>query len=98
MNREQVLRILREHQEELRECGVEHLRIFGSVARDEANEQSDVDLLADFNPEKRLSLISVASIQVRLSEILQSEVDLSSPKWLKGRVFERAEKEWVLAF
>ena len=89
MRRDEALRILKEHEGELRERGVVHMRIFGSVARDEANMESDVDLLADFDPERRLGLIAVSSIQVRLSEIFQATVDLSSPSWLKPRVYEQ---------
>ena len=98
MRRDEALRILKEHEGELRDRGVLHLRIFGSVARDEANAESDVDLLADFDPDRRMGLIALSSIQARLSEIVRAHVDLSSPGWLKPRVYERASKEWVLAF
>ena len=98
MRRDEALRILKEHEEELRERGVVHIRIFGSVARDEANADSDVDLLADFDPERKLGLLAIGSLQVRLSEIFETNVDLSSPGWLKPRIHARAEKEWVLAF
>jgi predicted nucleotidyltransferase len=98
MDREAVLSVLREHADELRSCGVTHLQIFGSVARGDATDGSDVDLLADFDAEKRLSLLGVAGIQVRLEEMLGRSVDLSSPAWLKPRVSERAMREAVVVF
>ena len=46
-SRADVLRVLREHEAELRAMGVERLFLFGSFARDEAEPGSDVDLLVD---------------------------------------------------
>ena len=43
------MRILREHRAELDAMGVRSLSIFGSVARDEAGPESDVDLLVEFD-------------------------------------------------
>lgn len=43
MNREEVLQILRTHQQELKDLGVRSLELFGSVARNEARPDSDVD-------------------------------------------------------
>lgn len=50
MTREEVLRILAEHRDELRKrFGVKSLALFGSVVRNEAREKSDVDLLVEFD-------------------------------------------------
>ena len=49
MKRDEVLKILADHRDELRQqFGVKSLALFGSVARDEATETSDVDLLVEF--------------------------------------------------
>ena len=45
LRRAEVVRLLAEHREELAELGVISLSVFGSVARDEAGPESDVDLL-----------------------------------------------------
>ena len=63
MDRSHVLKTLREHESELREAGVVHLRLFGSLARDDGAQHSDVDLLAEFDKSKRLSLVRVGRIQ-----------------------------------
>ncbi len=96
MNRDEVLGILRGHADELRKRGVIRLQIFGSVARDEATEKSDVDLLADFDPE--LGLIAIGGIQVDLEEMLGQTVDLSSPDWLKPRISQSALRDVVHVF
>ena len=49
MDKGHVIEMLRVHRDELRAAGVVHLSVFGSVARGEASERSDVDLMADFD-------------------------------------------------
>ena len=49
MDRSYVIRTLRQHEKELKDAGILHLRLFGSLARDEAAEHSDIDLLAEFD-------------------------------------------------
>ena len=49
MRRYEALTILAAHQEDLKGYGVKSLAIFGSVARDEARADSDVDLLVEFS-------------------------------------------------
>jgi predicted nucleotidyltransferase len=48
MRRDEILRFLNEHRAELERFGVKSLAFFGSVARDEAQEDSDVDILVEF--------------------------------------------------
>jgi predicted nucleotidyltransferase len=51
MDRETVIRTLRAHEAELRAEGISHVYLFGSVARGEEDEKSDVDLFYDCEPE-----------------------------------------------
>ena len=98
MRRDQALAILRAHEAELRASGVLHLRLFGSVARDEATDQSDIDILAYFDPNQRLSLWTLGGLQQQLVDLLGRDVDLVRESRLLGRVRERALNEAVLAF
>lgn len=98
MDRSRVLETLREHRDELRAAGVVHLSVFGSVARGKASEQSDVDLMADFDKSRRLTLVKVGSLQHRLSELLGAEVELSSADWMREHVRSQAMREAVVAF
>ena len=98
MEKHHVISKLREYEPELRAAGVVHLRVFGSVARDEASALSDVDLLAEFDPSKRLTLVSMGSLQNRLTDILKVRVDLSSAEWMREPVRTKAMREAVLAF
>lgn len=63
MDKGRVIETLRAHQDELRAAGVVRLSVFGSVARGEASQQSDVDLMADFDRSKRLTLVKIGSLQ-----------------------------------
>jgi uncharacterized protein len=71
-----ILAILRTHAPELQAAGLAHLRLFGSAARGEATPHSDIDLLADFTPGSRISLLTLSGLRLRLSDLLGTEVDL----------------------
>jgi len=98
MDRKVVIAKLREHAPELKAAGLVHVRVFGSTARDEGSEHSDVDLLVEFDPGRRQTLVSVGSLQSRLSDILDVRVDLSAVEWMREPVRSRAIEEAVLAF
>ncbi len=85
-----VIRAVKTHVEELRKAGVLHLALVGSVARHEATEASDIDLLADFEPGRRISLIDVAHVQDLIQGYVgdRHKVDLSVRSWLKDNVAE----------
>ncbi len=98
MDTDRILAILRNHALELQAAGLAHLRLFGSVARGEATAHSDVDLLADFDPEKIVTLLTLGGLDQRLREILGTDVDLCSAHLLKPQVRERALQEAVVVF
>ncbi|MEX2261272.1 MAG: nucleotidyltransferase domain-containing protein [Bryobacteraceae bacterium] len=98
MDSETVIARLRAHERELREAGILRLSVFGSVARGEAGPNSDVDLIAQFDKTRRLTLFDVAGLESRLSEILGVGVELAPEDMLLEPVRVRAEREAVLAF
>jgi len=98
MDKGYVIETLRKHEPELKAAGIEHLRLFGSVARGEASAQSDVDLMADLDRSKRLSLVGMARLENRLSDLLGVRVDLSLVNSMKEAVRTRAVREAIHAF
>lgn len=72
--------LLTSHREELYRLGGHHLAIFGSIARNEANEDSDVDILVDFDSKK--GLFGFADLKLYLEEILGCHVDLVTKRAL----------------
>ena len=99
MDRDQIIAKLREHAPELKAAGVVHLFLHGSYARGTAiHGSSDVDVIAEFDPGRRLSLVDMVAIENRLTDLLGVRVDLSPAKTLKEPVRYNAKREAVLAF
>ncbi len=95
MKRDEVLALLGGHRAELKEYGVKSLAIFGSVARNEATEGSDIDILVEFG--QPVGLFEFVRIQARLEKILNRPVDLVTPEALKRQLKEQILKEAVYA-
>ena len=73
--KEQVLTLLQEHQPELRSLGVKRCGVFGSFVRNEARAQSDVDILVEFEPEKK-SFDKFMQLSFLLEDLFGRRVDL----------------------
>lgn len=96
MKRAEVIGILDKHRTEIREkFGVKSLFLFGSVARDEATEASDVDLLVDFA--RPVSLFGLFALNDYLEKLFACPVDLGTVDSLKPRMRERVMAERVHA-
>ena len=98
MKRKKALEKLKKHFPELQaHFGVAHLAVFGSVARDEARPESDVDILVEFAPEAHVGLFGFVRLQRRLEQILSTRVDLATPDALKRQLKDQIFKELVRA-
>lgn len=99
MDRYYIIAKLREYAAELHGLGVDHLFLHGSCAGGRATDGvSDVDVIAEFDPTRRLSLLDMVAIENRLAEVLGMRVDLFPLKTLKEPVRDKARREAVLAF
>jgi predicted nucleotidyltransferase len=97
--RERVLRILREHEAEIRAQGVTRLRMFGSMARGEAGRKSDVDLIADIDRNIRFSLLDLVGLQHSLQDLLHREVDVGTTvAKMRPRMRQRFEADAIEVF
>lgn len=89
MQRDEAIATLKRHEAELRRLGVEHLYLFGSTARGEAAEDSDVDLFFDYERGK-LGLFELMDVKERASAILGRKADImtrdSLHKVLRSRI------------
>ena len=79
MTREDVLAKLAQSRPDLDRFHVKSLSIFGSVARDEASADSDVDVLVEFDPDAVIGLFICVRLQRYLSQLLGRRVDLATP-------------------
>ncbi len=99
MDKSTIVSKLREYEGELKAAGVEHLLLHGSYARGTAvRDASDVDVVADFDVTRKLSLIGRVHLENRITDILGLKADLSDRKMLRPEVLERVERESVLVF
>lgn len=71
--------------------GARKVRIFGSVARGEDDEKSDIDFLVEMEPGK--SLLDHAALLLDLEKLLGCKVDVLTEKGLKARIRERVLRE-----
>ncbi len=82
--RREILRIAAEH-------GAHNVRVFGSAARGDAREDSDIDFLVEFEP--GTSLLTHADMIVALEDLLGRKVDVAPEKSLKERLREKVLSE-----
>lgn len=93
MKRDQVLVTLKQHEAVLKQMGVRSLAIFGSVARDEARPDSDVDLLVDLEPPYTLD--RYMNVKFFLEDNLGVAVDLVMQEGLRPQIRETVEREAI---
>lgn len=95
MRKDEALRILAQHREEIDAFGVASLAIFGSVARNEAGPDSDVDILVEFAVPT--GYFGLFRLQRRLEALLGRRVDLATPGSLRESMKDRILLEAVHA-
>lgn len=95
---EDVIATLRAHEAELRRTGIRHLSLFGSVARGNATADSDVDLVAEFDPVARMDLFRLTALERRITEILGRRVDLLPEPVEKLRLRANINRDRRFAF
>lgn len=102
MKRDEIIALLRAHEAELKSVGIEGVRVFGSVARGEATDASDVDLIVRLRPEMREGGFAyfgrLDELANRLGGMLGCHVDLVAEPVRKARLRQQIEREAARAF
>ena len=93
MSRDEVLRILLENRRQFKRFGVVSVRLFGSVARDEATDHSDVDVIAEF--ERPLTFKRFMGFKIFLEDLLGLDVDLVTERGLRERIRPDVERDAI---
>ncbi|MGG6237239.1 nucleotidyltransferase family protein [Nodosilinea sp. AN01ver1] len=94
MNLEERLKVERANILNLaKKYGAYNVRIFGSVARGEADSTSDVDFLVEM--ESGRSLLDLGGLLMELQELLDCSVDIVTDKGLRTKIRERVLAEAV---
>lgn len=93
-----VLRRLRDAEPVLREAGITGLFVFGSVARGDAGPDSDVDVAADVDPRRRVSLFTLVELKEKVAAILGAKADFCLRRDLRPHVAQGFERDAVQVF
>ncbi len=95
MTKRETIRRLTRNRSKLAAFHVRRLSLFGSTARDEAREQSDVDLLVEFHPDVPVGLFTFVALQRFLGDILGTRIDLATPDALRPEMRDQIVGEAV---
>lgn len=93
-----VLRTLRAHEPELRSLGVSHAAVFGSIARGEANADSDIDVLVELDEGRRMGIFEYARLKLYINELLDGAADVVNRRTLKPLLRDNILHDSIHAF
>ena len=98
LTKEEIINTLRQQKDLLRtKFYVKNIGIFGSFARNEANENSDIDFLADIDAPLEIYIKNRYALIEYLKNLFSREVDIANPSSLKPHYKERILKQAVYA-
>lgn len=97
MKRDEAINRLKEYAPDLKRLGVEHLYLFGSTARDEAGDDSDVDLFFDYQ-KGRFGLFELMDVKEAASRILGRRADITTRDSLHALLRPRIEASALQVF
>jgi hypothetical protein len=98
MNADRALTTLREHEPALRERGICHAALFGSVARGDNRPDSDIDILVEFAPEARLTIFDYVAIKRYVAGLFDQPVDVVNRERLKPYLKQSSLRDAIYAF
>ena len=97
MKKEDILAALTRNVDRLRELGIAHAAVFGSVARGEQTSESDVDILVELRPATR-TVFDLVDIEQQVAELLPTPVHVAIADQLKPALRKRVLSDAVFAF
>jgi hypothetical protein len=95
---DEIVRCIRAQEPELRRRGIQHMSIFGSVARGEARPDSDVDIAIDVLPGRSFSLIRIEDTRLLLEDAIGGRVDLGEADQFRPQVRAAYERDRIQVF
>ncbi len=98
MDRSTALDILRAHEAELREQGVLHAALFGSVARGEQHAGSDLDVMIDIDETTIRDVYGYVGVLRFIADLFPVDVDVATRSMLRPHVRPGAERDAIHAF
>lgn len=98
MTRDEAINALRQHADAVKSMGATSLYLFGSTARNEATETSDLDLFIDYDGAKKFSLLDLVGIKQFLEEELEMDIDVTTRSSLHRSLKQEIESSAIRVF
>jgi uncharacterized protein len=98
MNAQDAIATLRRYENALRERGVAHAAVFGSVARGDNRQDSDLDILVEFEPGSEGTIYDYVRFKEYVAGLFEGPVDVIDRAALKPHLRAPAARDVVYAF
>jgi uncharacterized protein len=98
MNSLEVLDTLRRSERALRDRGVVHAALFGSVARGDSRSDSDIDIMIEIDPDIRMTVFDYMGLKDYIAALFDGPVDVVNRDGLKPHVSPAATADAIYAF
>ncbi|MEO8025824.1 MAG: nucleotidyltransferase domain-containing protein [Bryobacteraceae bacterium] len=95
---DRILETLRANEPELRNLGVSHVAVFGSVARGDQQTGSDIDVLVDLDDSRPIGVFEYSRVKLFLKEILHDSADVVNRRTLRPLLRDNILRDAVPAF
>jgi predicted nucleotidyltransferase len=95
---DEVIALLKQHESFFREKGITHLAVFGSVARGDATEDSDIDLVVEIDETRKFSLLDLIGVEHNFGDLSGRKVDVLTRRSLDSDLVAEVEKDAVHVF
>ena len=94
MQKQEILNYLKSHQEYYyNQFGIRFVGLFGSYAREEADEKSDIDILYKIDKDKKLSIFQYLKLNKQLEDFFRTKIDLVRDETLKPQLKQYIRKD-----
>jgi uncharacterized protein len=98
MDKQDILARLRANEAALKASGVSHAALFGSRARGDNRPDSDIDIMVEIAPDRRMGVFQYVGIVHSIEDMFPLPVDVSNRIAMKSHVRPAAERDAVYAF
>jgi uncharacterized protein len=98
MNSSEAIETLRRSEPALRERGVKHAALFGSVARGQHRTDSDIDIMIEIDPDARITVFEYVDLKDYIASLFSQPVDVVNRDGLKSHVRPAAMADAIYAF
>ena len=95
MDRDSIINTIKQNKEKLFKLGINRIGLFGSYVRNQANEDSDIDILIDFDSNSKISLFELIEIEEMLESLFERKIDLALMRKLKPHISKHILNEVI---